>query len=85
MFQVAHHTTGTPASLVPLTLIQSATYRFAFTAYQIVQRTKSVGSQLESVKKFYELVNIPNVIRDGITPFPEDTAQVRSGIELEFQ
>ena len=53
--------------------------------YEIVQRTKSVGHQLESVKKLYEVVNIPNAVKDGSVSFPEDTAQLRSGIELEFR
>ena len=74
-----------PLSLASLNLIQNATNNFAFTVYEIVQKTKSVGQQLESVRKLYEVVNIPNVIKDGTVPFPEDAAQLRSGIELEFQ
>ena len=72
-------------SLASLNLIQEATNRFAYTIYDIIRRTKSVGDQLESVKKLYEVVNIPNVIKDGTVPFPEDTAQIRSGIGLEFR
>ncbi len=72
-------------SLASLNLIQNATNRFAYTVYEIIRKTKSVGHQLESVKKLYEVVNIPNVVKDGTVPFPEDTAQLRSGIELEFR
>ncbi|KAI1785736.1 HlyB/MsbA family ABC transporter [Ganoderma leucocontextum] len=81
----AQYPANIPVSLASLNLIQSATNRFAFTVYEIIQRTKSVGHQLESVKKLYEVVNIPNVVKDGTVPFPEDTAKVRYGIELEFR
>ncbi|EJF56134.1 HlyB/MsbA family ABC transporter [Dichomitus squalens LYAD-421 SS1] len=74
-----------PLSLASLNLIQSATDRFAFTVYEIIRRTQSVGHQLESVKKLYEVVNIPNLVKDGTKPFPEDQNQIRSGIELEFR
>ena len=53
--------------------------------YEIVRRTQSVGQQLESVKKLYEVVNIDNVVKDGTVPFPEEKNQIRSGIALEFR
>ncbi|PIL27886.1 ATP-binding cassette transporter [Ganoderma sinense ZZ0214-1] len=83
--RAAQYPAGIPVTLASLNLVQDATYRFAYTVYEIIRRAKSVGHQLESVKKLYEVVNIQNVVKDGTVPFPEDTAQLRSGIELEFR
>lgn len=44
-----------------------------------------VGNQLESVKRFYNSVQIENVVPDGTLPFPEETGGVKSGIEIEFR
>ena len=50
-----------------------------------MRRTQSVGQQLESVKKLYEVVNIDNVVKDGTVPFPEDAQKIKNGIALEFR
>ena len=85
MFRATQYTTAGFVSLVSLNLIQTTTHRFAFTLYEIIHRAKSVRSRLESSRKFYEAIHIQNLVRDGTRPFPEDSAQVQSGIELEFR
>ena len=74
-----------PVSLASLHLIQDATQTFVSNLYELLHSTSSVSEQLGKVRKLYEAGNIPNKIQDGTVPFPEDTAQIKSGIALEFR
>ena len=51
----------------------------------MINKTQRIENQLASVRKVYEVVNIPNLVVDGTIPFPEDTAQIRLGVSLEFK
>ena len=51
----------------------------------MIYRIRNIEHQLTSVKKVYEVVNIPNVLSDGTIPFPEDASQIKSGVALEFR
>ena len=51
----------------------------------MIYRIRNIEHQLTSVKKVYEVVNIPNVLSDGTIPFPEEASQIRSGVALEFR
>ena len=79
------HPASMPASLASLHLIQEATNTFVWGFHELLGPTKSVGEQLASVRKLYEVHNIPNKVVDGIVPFPEEASQVRFGIALEFR
>ena len=74
-----------PVSLSSLHLIQEATNTFVWGFYELLTSTKSVSEQLASVRKLYEVHNIPNKVVDGTVPFPEEASQVRFGIALEFR
>ena len=50
-----------------------------------MSKVQSVGATLSSVRKLYEISNIPNIIEDGTVPFPADSADIKSGIALEFR
>ncbi|KAI0716195.1 P-loop containing nucleoside triphosphate hydrolase protein, partial [Cerioporus squamosus] len=54
-----------PVSLASLNLLQQSTSQFSFMA-------SSITEQLATVRKLYEVANIPNRIEDGTVPFPED-------------
>ncbi|KAH9920549.1 HlyB/MsbA family ABC transporter [Epithele typhae] len=83
--RAVNYPTELPVSLASLQLVQSATTTFAFTMVQLIARLQSVSTQLANVQKMYNVRDIPNEIVDGTVPFPEDTAQIRYGISLEFR
>ncbi|KAI0757785.1 HlyB/MsbA family ABC transporter [Daedaleopsis nitida] len=83
--RAARYPASIPVSLASLNLVQDASSKFAWAVYDIIYRAKSVESQLTAVRKVYEVVKIPNLVPDGTVPFPEDTAQIRHGISLEFK
>ena len=59
--------------------------KFAWSFHTMIDRIRNIEHQLTSVKKVYEVVNIPNVLSDGTIPFPEEASQIRSGVALEFR
>ena len=74
-----------PVSLASLSLVQDAATKFASSFSEMIYRMRNIERQLTSVKRVYEVVNIPNVLSDGTIPFPEDASQIRSGVALEFR
>ncbi|KAI0779878.1 hypothetical protein C8Q74DRAFT_1456295 [Fomes fomentarius] len=74
-----------PVSLASLHILQGATQTFVSSLFELMMSTTSVSEHLGKVRKLYEVGNIPNKIQDGTVPFPEDSAQIGSGIALEFK
>ncbi|KAI0743363.1 hypothetical protein C8Q80DRAFT_1106739 [Daedaleopsis nitida] len=74
-----------PISLASLHLVQEATQTFVSSLFELLFSTSSGSEELAKVRKTYEAGNIQNKVQDGTRPFPEDTAQIRSGISLEFR
>ena len=74
-----------PVSLASLSLIEENTAGLSFTIYRFVEQTGSIAEQLGTIRKFYEIMNIPNKIPDGTIPFPEDTNKIKSGVSVEFR
>ena len=74
-----------PISLASLHLVQQSTQTFVLSILEIQRSMNSVSEQLSAVRKLYEVGNIENVVPDGTVPFPEDTAQIKFGISLEFR
>ena len=74
-----------PISLASLYLIQAATIPFVDNVWELLDSAKSVSEKLASVRKLYEVHNIQNKVPDGMVSFPEETSQMRFGIELEFR
>ncbi|KAI0762249.1 P-loop containing nucleoside triphosphate hydrolase protein, partial [Fomes fomentarius] len=81
----AHCPATIPISLASLTLVQGAARDFAWKVYKIVRDTREFDKQLRAIRKIYEVINIPNLVPDGVIPFPEDTAKIRCGISIEFR
>ncbi|KZT68754.1 P-loop containing nucleoside triphosphate hydrolase protein [Daedalea quercina L-15889] len=74
-----------PASLASLNLIQTTASNFGFTVYAFAYQFGSIADQLATVRKLYDIVNIPNRIPDGTVPFPEDAQKAKAGIDVEFR
>lgn len=74
-----------PVSLASLNLIQHTASSFGWTVYRFFDQFGSIADQLATVRKMYDIVNIPNRVPDGTVPFPEDTQKVKSGITVEFK
>jgi len=73
-----------PLSLASLNLIQQTSAAFSFTIFKFFDQTGSIAEQLASVRKVYEITNIPNKIPDGRAPFPESQRTLNMGICVEF-
>ena len=75
-----------PVSLASLSLVQGAATDFAYTAYGIIRRTRSISDQLETVRKIYEVADVPNTVVDGTVEYRRDGARKGCpGITLEFK
>lgn len=74
-----------PISLASLNLITQTTQSFTFTLWSLFSETDSFAEKLLSVKRLYEVTNIPNYIMDGKGQFPEDSGDLRSGLSIEFR
>lgn len=74
-----------PVSLASLNLLQQSTSQFSFMVWRFFDQTSSITEQLATVRKLYEVANIPNRIKDGTVPFPEDAQKIRNGVALEFR
>ena len=74
-----------PVSLASLNLLQQTTSHFSFTVWRFFDQTSSITEQLATIRKLYEVANIPNRITAGKVPFPEDAQKIRHGVSLEFR
>ncbi|KZT68757.1 P-loop containing nucleoside triphosphate hydrolase protein [Daedalea quercina L-15889] len=74
-----------PVSLASLNLIQHTASSFGWTVYRFIDQFGSIADQLATVRKLYDIVNIPNRIPDGTVPFPEDAQKAKAGIDVEFR
>jgi hypothetical protein len=74
-----------PVSLASLNLIQQTTLTFTSDIVRFIEQTGSIAETLFSVRKLYEMVNIPNRVVDGQEPFPENDKTLDTGISIEFK
>ena len=52
---------------------------------RLLDQGTSLVTNFGSVRQLYEVVNIPNQVSDGPTPFPENQKEVLSGVLIEFR
>lgn len=83
--RAVQHPASIPVTLASLNLIQQTTANFGWTVYRFIDQFGSIAEQLATVRKLYDIVNIPNRIPDGTVPFPEDVQKVKAGISVEFR
>lgn len=74
-----------PVSLASLNLLQQTTSQFSYTLWRFFEQTGSVTEQLATVRRLYNVGQIPNRIPDGKVPFPEDAQKIQHGVALEFR
>jgi hypothetical protein len=74
-----------PLSLASLNLIQKTSASFSSGLLSFLDQTGSIAEQLESVRKLYEIENIPNRVVDGRESFPENQQTLNNGISVEFR
>ena len=53
--------------------------------FNLLTETGSIAGKLASVKRLYEVGNIPNRVVDGHESFPEDQQSLEMGISVEFR
>ncbi|KAJ8095279.1 hypothetical protein PM082_010502 [Marasmius tenuissimus] len=73
-----------PLSLASLNLITQTTSSFAHLLTSLFDQTTSVADSLSSIRRLYDIMELPNRITDGSASFPEDQQALRSGISVEF-
>ena len=83
--QVVKKPASIPVSLASLHLLQQSISTFARRMQGISQEVGSVSTYLSKLRKLYDAENIPNKVKDGITPFPENAQSICDGISLEFR
>ena len=83
--RAVQHPASIPISLASLSLIQENTSNLTWAIGRFLEQTGSIADQLATVRKLYEVVNIPNRVPDGDQSFPEDTQKLKSGISIEFR
>ncbi|KAH7884022.1 P-loop containing nucleoside triphosphate hydrolase protein [Phlebopus sp. FC_14] len=74
-----------PISLASLTLINHTANSFSSSLFHLFGESFSLAEQFASVRKLYEISNIPNRVVDGKSPFPENRQALRNGVSVEFR
>lgn len=74
-----------PEALASLNLVQNAARGLSTSMWETVRKSRIIGYDIRAARDLYEIVNIPNVVRDGTVPFPTSPAQIESGVSLEFR
>jgi len=75
-----------PISLTSHQLVTSTVQSFSASLFDLVEQTTTIAEKLQSVRKLYDSALVPNKLKDGQIPFPEDQARLlKDGVELEFR
>ncbi|EDR16100.1 uncharacterized protein LACBIDRAFT_301848 [Laccaria bicolor S238N-H82] len=82
--RAVQHPASIPLSLASLTLITQTTQSFTLTLFSFFDGTSSIANKLSSIRKLYEVGNIPNQVLDGTLPFPEDQSFLLQGLSIQF-
>jgi hypothetical protein len=83
--RAVQYPTSIPLSLASLHLIRENAQSFSSSVFHLLDETGNMAEQLSSVRKLYEIENIPNKIVDGREPFPENQQTLNNGISVEFR
>jgi len=65
--------------------VMQTTQTFTYILFNLLMETGSAAEKLASVKRLYEVGNIPNRVGDGQEPFPENQQSLEMGISIEFR
>ncbi|KAG9310293.1 P-loop containing nucleoside triphosphate hydrolase protein [Chiua virens] len=81
--RAVQYPTSIPVSMASLTLINHSANAFSSSLFTLFGESFSLADQFASVRKLYELSNIPNKVMDGTVPFPENQQSLHYGISVE--
>ncbi|RXW21384.1 hypothetical protein EST38_g4493 [Candolleomyces aberdarensis] len=84
-FQVINSPGLAPLSLASFQLVNSTAISLNAALRQLGNGIDQASRELEQLRQFYEFLEKPNKIKDGSTPFPENQADLRQGISVEFK
>ncbi|KIK60425.1 hypothetical protein GYMLUDRAFT_43735 [Collybiopsis luxurians FD-317 M1] len=74
-----------PVSLTSLSLITSTVNSFSNTLFRFFQETGSINDNFATVRKMFEMIDLPNRIPDGAVPYPENQQALQMGMSIEFR
>jgi ABC-type multidrug transport system fused ATPase/permease subunit len=74
-----------PFSLANLELINTTISSLTYSLSSLGSQVEGISAQIDKVRRFYELLEIPNQIEDGHIPFPENQMDLSQGISVEFK
>ncbi|KAJ2926715.1 hypothetical protein H1R20_g10365, partial [Candolleomyces eurysporus] len=74
-----------PFSLANLELINSTITSLTFGMRSLGAQVDGISTQIDKVRRFYELLELTNKIEDGHIPFPENQMDLSQGISVEFK
>lgn len=72
-------------NLASLALIQSTISSFTSSIEDFFEKLGSISDYFASIRVIYEISNIPNRVKDGTEPYPENNRTLSSGIAIEFR
>ncbi|PFH50719.1 hypothetical protein AMATHDRAFT_75408 [Amanita thiersii Skay4041] len=74
-----------PVTLASLNLITQTANSFTITLLSLFDDSGSVLEKLASVRKLYQITELPNKISDGKLPYPENHRSLELGMSIEFR
>ena len=66
-------------------MLQQSIRTFAMRMHHMSEEVGSISTRVSNLRRLYEAENIPNIVVDGMTPFPENAQSIGDGISLEFR
>ncbi|EMD41265.1 hypothetical protein CERSUDRAFT_146118 [Gelatoporia subvermispora B] len=84
-FLAADQPASVPVTVASLHLIEQTVGEVTYELQQIYVDTKGFARELADIRALHDVAQIPNKVRDGSQPFPEDTQKIGSGVVLEFR
>ncbi|KAF6748427.1 HlyB/MsbA family ABC transporter [Ephemerocybe angulata] len=83
--KVVQSPSSAPFSLATLQLVNNTMTSLNYNLYYLGERVDTIADSIDNVRAFYELLDCPNVVKDGTTPFPENQLDMSLGISIEFK
>ncbi|TEB32319.1 P-loop containing nucleoside triphosphate hydrolase protein [Coprinellus micaceus] len=83
--QVVNSPSSAPFSLSTLHLVTSTVSSLNNQLSSLGRSIEGISDDVLSIRRYYETVDMPNKIPDGLTPFPENEFDLSNGISVEFK
>lgn len=83
--QVVNTPSSTPFSLSTLHLVTSTVSALNTRLSTLGRNIEGISDDVRQICKYYEILDMPNRIKDGTIPFPENEFDLSNGISVEFK